>query len=121
MKSRFALTVVLSFILFGIFSCSGGGSTSQQAKTDTVAAPVKPIAVYVSTDGKYTFSVLEKKGDDRMILKDETTGKVYQLTVSPSASGVKYSSDDDYFFWTKGKDFMWGKGDSLYTSGKIKE
>jgi membrane-bound inhibitor of C-type lysozyme len=56
-----------------------------------------------------------------MKVKDESTGKVYQLSLSPSSTGTKYSSDDDYFFWIKGEDFMWGKGDSLLTSGKIKK
>jgi membrane-bound inhibitor of C-type lysozyme len=86
-----------------------------------MAAPVKPMAVYVSTDGKYTFDILEKTGDETMKLKDESTGKTFLLSRSPSSRGVKYSSDDDYFFWIKGDDFMWGKGDSLYTSGKIKK
>jgi membrane-bound inhibitor of C-type lysozyme len=107
-------------MIFGLTACSGSGSTNEAAKTDTVVTPEKHVAVYVSADGKYTFDVLSKTKED-MKVKDESTGKVYQLSLSPSSTGTKYSSDDDYFFWIKGEDFMWGKGDSLLTSGKIKK
>ena len=121
MKSKYFFVAAISFVAISFSACSGGGSTNEAAKTDTVAAaPEKPLAVYVSSDGKYSFDVLKKTKED-MKVKDESTGKVYQLSLSPSSTGTKYSSDDDYFFWIKGEDFMWGKGDSLLTSGKIKK
>ena len=121
MKKQSFGALLLSGLIFSLLSCSGGGSTSNAAKTDTPAAVIKPVAVYVSSDGKYTFDILEKTGDEKIKLKDESTGKEYTLTHSPSGSGVKYEDDNDYFFWMKGEEFMWGKGDSLYTSGKIRK
>ena len=101
MKRKSIWISILSLIIFGMSACSGGGSANEAAKTDTVAAaPDKPIAVYVSSDGKYSFDVLSKTKED-MKVKDESTGKVYQLSLSPSSTGTKYSSDDDYFFWIK--------------------
>jgi membrane-bound inhibitor of C-type lysozyme len=121
MKSKSCWISILPLLIFGLTACSGGGSTNEASKADTVAAAtVKPVAVYVSSDGKYSFDVLSKTKED-MKVKDESTGKVYQLSLSPSSTGTKYSSDDDYFFWIKGEDFMWGKGDSLLTSNKIKK
>ena len=121
MKSQSFLSFLLSGCILTLLSCSGGGSTKEVPKTDTVAAVVKPVAVYVSSDGKFTFDILEKTGDEKIRLKDESTGKEYSLSRSPSGSGVKYEDDNDYFFWMKGEEFMWGKGDSLYTSGKIRK
>ena len=121
MKKQFLGTVLVSGLILSLLSCSGGGSAKETPKADTIAAPMKPVAVYVSSDGKFTFDVLEKTGDEKIRLKDESTGKEYSLSRSPSGSGVKYEDDNDYFFWMKGEEFMWGKGDSLYTSGKIRK
>lgn len=45
--------------------------------------------------------------------KDFTMSKV------PTASGVKYQSEDGFFLWMKGQEFMWGKGDSVITTGNF--
>jgi len=108
----------ISLLLFTVVSCSN--SEKEKAKTAGSSENLRKEAMlYVSNDGKYNLSV-KQLGSEQIEVTDQNKGEVYKLDQTKAASGVKYSNDEGYVFWTKGSEFMWMNGDEILAKGELK-
>ena len=133
-----ARLIIFALLLTLIAACGNEQKTSEESteaqteevvpknNTQTVPAPEYEGDIgnlYVSDDGNTRFRVLTPPADnpDAKRIRDESTSEEYVLIRARSASGVKYENADGYFFWTKGDDFMWGKGEETLVRGKLRK
>ena len=73
---------------------------------------------FVSNDGKTTFSAIYNNDEGTAAVKNETTGKTYDMKSAVSGSGAKFEDKDGNFFWTHQGEFEFGKGEKTEISGK---
>lgn len=88
------------------------------ATVETVEAPEVAPVNYVSEDGTREFEVVF--GEDTATVKDVTNNVTYEMTIAVSASGAKYEDAEGNFFWTKGEEFTFGKGEENICMGMVK-
>ncbi len=106
--------ILIVVLLIGFAACN-----APQKRTDNVYPDEDVLSesvLYISDDGRQF--LVKELNDEEIEVTDESTGKSYTLVHVESASGAKYSNEEAYTFWTKGKEFMWMKGDELIASGK---
>lgn len=109
----------IALLIAGLTACQPSGNKNTQSSESTeTAAEFTDAQTYVSDDGQYRFLV-SFKNPENIQVKELSNGKAYELTITPAASGAKYSDSEGNVFWTKGNGFMWMKNDELITSGKI--
>lgn len=77
--------------------------------------------IFISNDSTFRFRAIYRKQTESMLLEDETHERAYILKHVRTASGAKYEDIDGNFFWSKGTEFMWGKGDEIIARGKLAE
>ena len=117
---------VILFTAFLLNSCNKNENASEAASNDTTATEITmnntpPMnygdesRTYVSDDGKLKFRVLsEDLQTETVIIKYENTGKVFEMKQTSAASGAKYVDEKDNFFWLKGEELLFGKGEEKY-------
>ena len=125
--------IMFIFLLgLGLISCGQDTENSKNQDVPEAATAEKPVttpaeqdkgALYVSEDGTFRLRVMSDHDNDpeTIRLRDEGTGNDYVLNHVAAASGVKYENDQGYFFWTKGEEFMWGKGGETLQQGKMRK
>lgn len=87
-------------------------------KTTTTTTTTGEVTYYESHDGKTTFSAIYDADKGTAAVKNETSGKKYDMKIVPSGSGSKYQDKDGNFFWTHQGEFTIGKGDKDEIKGK---
>lgn len=89
-------------------------------KTVTTKTTTGEVYHYISNDRKTEFSVIFDAEKGTAAVKNETTGKTYDMKTTVSASGAKYQDKDGNFFWEHQGEFIFGKGDQDLVQGKMK-
>lgn len=77
--------------------------------------------LYISKDKEYNFRVISKDEEGKpakILLRNEISGRIYDMERVISASGEKYQDADGNYFWIKGDDFTFGKADKEIIEGK---
>lgn len=97
-------------------------TTTDVDTTAVVAAPVvaEPLTLYYATaDGKQHFEMTfaDETNRETMTLKDIEGNAVYTMEHAVSADGAKWQDAAGYYFWTKGENFYFGKGDEQLCEG----
>lgn len=90
---------------------------NQPAPNPTNAVQSRTIH-FVSEDGAEHFH-LTVSGTDTVLLKLDNQPQPLQMVRVVAASGEKYQTADSLYFWSKGSTFIYGRSDSIYTSGAI--
>lgn len=94
-----------------VLGCTNSENTSQ----------LKPPAVmedriaYIAADSSDFLFVADL--DNSIKVQSFALSRDFTMKRVPAASGVKYQGEDDFFFWLKGEEFLWGQGDSIWTRG----
>ncbi len=89
-------------------------------KTVTTKTTTGEVYHYISNDKKTEFSVIYDSENGRAAVKNETTGKTYDMKNVVSGSGAKYQDKDGNYFWEHQGGFVFGKGDNDLIEGKLK-
>ncbi|MDX8571130.1 MULTISPECIES: MliC family protein [Elizabethkingia] len=79
-------------------------------------------SLYISSDDQYHFRIISKQDDSKpakILLRNDISGRIYDMERVISASGEKYQDADGNYFWLKGDDFSFGKADKVVTEGSI--
>lgn len=95
-------------------------TATTQDKTTTTKTTTGEVETFVSNDGKTTFSVIFDNENQTAAVKNETTGKTYDMKSVTSGSGAKFADKDGNFFWEHQGEFTFGKGDKDEIEGKKK-
>lgn len=135
--------LMLSFVFGLAFSCSKKNENVQVVPIgkDSVAIKKidslgqKPVAVettkininlkgplYESEDGSYRFRIvknLEKITPQKILLKNEYSGRIYDMERVRTVTGKRYQDFDGYFFRLKDDSFYFGKNKELVASGVL--
>lgn len=93
-------------------------TASTTDKTTTTKTTTGEVIKYKSEDGKTTFSVIFDAEKGTAAVKNESSGKTYDMKSAVSGSGSKYQDKDGNFFWTHQGEFTFGKGDKDEIKGK---
>lgn len=102
-------------------------SRSESNATTSVSTTPSPTAAtastekhtnYTSEDGKTKFSVRYDEAHATAMVKNETTGKSYEMKSVMSADGSKYADKDGNYFWTSKEGFLFGHGETIDIRGK---
>lgn len=101
----------LSLIICLTFGCTNQEETTQARPPTTMEDRI----IYSASDSS-DFLFVAKQGDSVKV-KSFALARDFTMKRVPSASGVKYQGEDDFFFWLKGEEFLWGQGDSIWTTG----
>ena len=89
-------------------------------KTVTTKNTTGEVYHYISNDKKTEFSVIYDAEKGTAAVKNETTGKTYDMKTVVSASGAKYQDKDGNYFWEHQGGFVFGKGNQDLIEGKLK-
>lgn len=79
-------------------------------------------ALYISSDEEYRFRIISRETDSKpakILLRNETSGRIYDMERVISASGEKYQDADGNYLWIKGDDFTFGKADKIVAEGSV--
>lgn len=87
-------------------------------KTTTSKTTTGTVYNYLSDDGKTKFSAIFDADKGTAAVKNETTGKTYDMKSVVSADGAKYADKDGNFFWTHKDEFSFGKNEDTTIYGK---
>lgn len=124
------ILLTASIVSFLAVSC---GNNNQETNTEIVKdtavtltpqSPVKDTVTkdetikYVSNDNKTNFTVTYNAGAGTALVKNETTGKTYDMKRAVSGSGAKYEDANGNFFWEHQGEFNFGNGDKTEIQGK---
>ena len=114
MKTKY--TLFIGIIALVIISCN---NQNQQNKTAAVPAESGEIFSFISADKSYNFEL--QYTENGICLKDVTHSKTYTMNRVRAASGERYTDDEGYVFWSKGKAFTFYHGDEIITQGRLAE
>ncbi|WP_337084593.1 MliC family protein [Elizabethkingia anophelis] len=85
-------------------------------------------SLYISSDEQYHFRIISKQDESKpakILLRNDISGRIYDMERVISASGEKYQDVDGNYFWLKGDNFSFGKADKVvaegFLAGKPKE
>ena len=87
-------------------------------QTNTTKSTTGEVYKYTSDDSKTNFSVIYDAEKGTAAVKNETTGKTYDMKNAVSGSGAKFEDKDGNFFWTHQGEFTFGKGEKDLIKGK---
>ena len=79
-------------------------------------------SLYISSDEQYHFRIISKQDESKpakILLRNDISGRIYDMERVISASGEKYQDVDGNYFWLKGDNFSFGKGDKVVAEGSI--
>ncbi|PSD44174.1 hypothetical protein C7E23_06445 [Elizabethkingia anophelis] len=79
-------------------------------------------SLYISSDEQYHFRIISKQEDSKpakILLRNDISGRIYDMERVISASGEKYQDVDGNYFWLKGDNFSFGKADKVVAEGSI--
>lgn len=79
-------------------------------------------SLYISSDEQYHFRIISKQDESKpakILLRNDISGRIYDMERVISASGEKYQDVDGNYFWLKGDNFSFGKADKLVAEGSI--
>ncbi|QQM27386.1 MliC family protein [Elizabethkingia sp. M8] len=79
-------------------------------------------SLYISSDEQYHFRIISKQDESKpakILLRNDISGRIYDMERVISASGEKYQDVDGNYFWLKGDNFSFGKADKVVTEGSI--
>ncbi|KUY29765.1 hypothetical protein [Elizabethkingia ursingii] len=79
-------------------------------------------SLYISSDEQYHFRIISKQDDSKpakILLRNDISGRIYDMERVISASGEKYQDADGNYFWLKEDDFSFGKADKVVAEGSI--
>ena len=105
-----ALSLCLCFLIT-LLACNPTPRQNVQPFVD------KDATVWLADESEISFLVMQDTSE-QIRVKELPSGIVRAMDHVPSASGAKYQDAEGYFFWTKGDDFIWGKGEETIASGK---
>jgi hypothetical protein len=100
-KIKSAGTFLLGILIIIQFSCA--------SKSDQSLLLQDRLRIESTDSGQY---FLVQDLDSLLKVYSGELKKDFTMPKVPTASGVKYQSEDGFFLWTKGQEFIWGKGDS---------
>ncbi len=72
---------------------------------------------FISKDGKTKFSAIYDADKGTVVVKNETTGKTYNMTNAKSADGARFEDKDGNSFWTHQNEFYFGTNDKITIEG----
>ncbi len=102
-----SLTLVASLLL----GCTKSEETPQHLPSEVMVERVG----YIASDTSDVLMVLDQGSSIKV--QSFALSRDFTMKRVPSASGVKYQGEDDFFFWLKGEEFLWGQGDSIWATG----
>ncbi|AIL45140.1 MliC family protein [Elizabethkingia anophelis] len=79
-------------------------------------------SLYISSDEQYHFRIISKQDESKpakILLRNDISGRIYDMERVISASGEKYQDVDGNYFWLKGDNFSFGKADKVVAEGSI--
>ncbi|MDV3824475.1 hypothetical protein CMU07_17205 [Elizabethkingia anophelis] len=79
-------------------------------------------SLYISSDEQYHFRIISKQEDSKpakILLRNDISGRIYDMERVISAGGEKYQDVDGNYFWLKGDNFSFGKADKVVAEGSI--
>ncbi|MCT3733370.1 MliC family protein [Elizabethkingia anophelis] len=79
-------------------------------------------SLYISSDEQYHFRIISKQDESKpakILLRNDISGRIYDMERVISASGEKYQDVDGNYFWLKGDNFSFGKADKVVAEGCI--
>ncbi|CAI9686027.1 MliC family protein [Elizabethkingia anophelis] len=79
-------------------------------------------SLYISSDEQYHFRIISKQEDSKpakILLRNDISGRIYDMERVISASGEKYQDVDGNYFWLKGDNFSFGKADKVVAEGSL--
>ncbi|MCT3661691.1 hypothetical protein HZR00_04070 [Elizabethkingia anophelis] len=79
-------------------------------------------SLYISSDEQYHFRIISKQDESKpakILLRNDISGRIYDMERVISASGEKYQDVDGNYFWLKGYNFSFGKADKVVAEGSI--
>ncbi|MCL1033674.1 MliC family protein [Elizabethkingia anophelis] len=79
-------------------------------------------SLYISSNEQYHFRIISKQDESKpakILLRNDISGRIYDMERVISASGEKYQDVDGNYFWLKGDNFSFGKADKVVAEGSI--
>ncbi|MCT4023040.1 MliC family protein [Elizabethkingia anophelis] len=79
-------------------------------------------SLYISSDEQYHLRIISKQDESKpakILLRNDISGRIYDMERVISASGEKYQDVDGNYFWLKGDNFSFGKADKVVAEGSI--
>ncbi|EQB93624.1 MliC family protein [Elizabethkingia anophelis] len=79
-------------------------------------------SLYISSDEQYHFRIISKQDESKpakILLRNDISGRIYDMERVISASGEKYQDVDGNYFWLKGDNFSFGKADKVVAEGSL--
>ncbi|OPC38117.1 MliC family protein [Elizabethkingia miricola] len=135
MKKVFFGIAALAIIVAACNSKKEKSETETLTKNDSVTVEKKDStavntkididndgSLYISSDDQYHFRIISKQDDSKpakILLRNDISGRIYDMERVISASGEKYQDADGNYFWLKGDDFSFGKADKVVAEGSI--
>lgn len=92
-------------------------TATSKEQTTTTKTTTGEVYHYVSHDGKTKFSAIYDADKGTAAIKNETSGKTYEMKNVPSGSGAKYADSEGYYFWEHQGEFYFGKDDQELVTG----
>jgi len=109
------LTLLPTFLVVVLGSCTN----QKESNRPKPHAAMEGRVTYAAADSCDFLSVLQEN-DSTIKILSFALSRDFTMKRVPSANGVKYQGEDGFYFWTRGKEFIWGQHDSVWVQGTQK-